>query len=524
MTKEEILQQYIKFVRKFKAYPKRNDFKDFAGVSRDVVEKRYPGGFAALKTAALATGELQDIILDVSSLSDDYRISVEKILKKYKRFIITTAVANSPVNTKFLSALRTYCKHEDAALIILPSIMRGNDEKWTIDPELRNECIITSDYKFNSNVGVLGIANNSKSTDPISGLPRLGKRNGSFICASPKQNMKVVPTGISKLPHIMMSTGAVTKPNYTKGMFMQSKQDLLADNDHVTGAVIVELDTNELFHIRPVNADRSGGFADLGSYYAEGKKSAYAPEALVSGDWHVGETDQVVVKSKLELLSRLKINKLIVHDLFDGKSLNPHEREKLLLLAKRAQKGELDLDKELEMVARDLKIMGTATKEVVIVPSNHDEFLNRYLEAGEYVKHPYNHKAALRLAMDMLEDKNPLEEEMRRRGIKNNVKFLVRDESFKVGGVEVGQHGDRGQNGARASLKGLEESYGACIVGHGHSPKMERSAWMVGTSTHMNLGYNVGASSWLNTDALVYPNGNRQLLNYIQGRFTTRKL
>ena len=124
----------------------------------------------------------------------------------------------------------------------------------------------------------------------------------------------------------------------------------------------------------------------------------------------------------------------------------------------------------------------------------------------------------------MMENKNPLEEEMKRRGTSKRVRFLVRDESYKISGIELGQHGDRGQNGARASLKGLEESYGACIVGHGHSPKMERSAWMVGTATHMNLGYNIGASSWLNTDALVYANGNRQIINYINGKYTTRKL
>lgn len=523
MTKEQLVIKYIEFVKKYKKYPKRDEFNKYADVSRDIVSSRI-GSYEALKDLALNTKELDNIIFDVSKLSEDYVKQTKKVLSKYKRFVITTAVAGAPANRAFLASLHTYCKKEYAALIVIPSVVKGNDEKWHIDPEFRSTNIIMGDYSFNSNISILGLINNARSVDPISGLPRLGKKHGSFVCASPKQSMKVVPTGIQKLPHIMMSTGSVTLASYRTSEQMQTKQTLLADNDHVTGAVIVELDKDEMFHVRPIRADNRGGFADLGSYYNLKGKTNYSPAALVSGDWHVGETDPTVANAKFGLIKSLSIKRLIIHDLFDGKSLNPHEKDKLLLLAKRAEKGELNLNKELDMVAHDLKEMLKVVEEVRVVPSNHDEFLNRYLESGEYVKHPYNHKAALRLAMDLLEGKNPLEEEMRRKDVSNRVKFMIRDESYKIAGIELNQHGDRGQNGAKASLKGLEESYGPCIVGHGHSPKMERDAWMVGTSTYMDLGYNVGASSWLATDALVYDDGTRQMINYIDGKFTTRKL
>lgn len=521
MTKTELITKYVEFVKKNRRYPKRDEFNQFSGATRDIVRNRV-GDYTALKKESLLTGDLDNYILDVSELNDEYNSKIVKNLKKYKRFVITTAVANSPVDIKFYKSIKTYCKHEDAALIVLPSIFRGNDEKWNIDPVFRNDNVVTFDYSLNSNISVLSLINNSKSVDPISGLPRLSKTYGSFVCASPKQNMKVVPTGIEKLPHIMMSTGAITKSSYRSGSFMQTKQNLLADNDHILGAVIVELDKDEVFHLRQIQADKSGGFADLGTYYSGVGKKQYSPEVLVSGDIHVGESDPTVMKIKYSLISKLKVQKVILHDVFDGVSLNPHESNKLILLTKKAYDDKLNLEKELKLNSNFLKEISSLTKEVIVVASNHDEFLNRYLEAGDYVKHPYNHKTALRLALDMVDSKNPFEEEMRRQGVINKVRFLKRDESYKIANIELGQHGDKGQNGAKASLKGLEESYGPCIVGHGHSPKIERSAWMVGTSTVMDLGYNVGASSWLNSDALVYPNGNRQMIVYINGKYTTK--
>jgi hypothetical protein len=128
------------------------------------------------------------------------------------------------------------------------------------------------------------------------------------------------------------------------------------------------------------------------------------------------------------------------------------------------------------------------------------------------------------MALDMMNSKNPLEEHCRRYGISKNVVFLKRDQSYKIAGIECGQHFDKGQNGAKASLKGLEESYGASIGGHSHSAGILRSTYQVGTSTHLQLTYNQGASSWINAHGLIYSNGVRQLINFIEGKYTTRKL
>ena len=522
MTEKEILKEYISFVKKNGRYPTREDFR-LVGITRDSV-RHYFVSFESLKQAAIETGELEKSILDVATLGKDYIAKTLKKLAKHKRFVITTAVANAKVNKKFLESIHTYCRKENAALVILPSLNRGSGDKWTLSTDLAGENIAFFDFKFNSNLAVLGIASNAKAVDPVSGLPRLSRSNGSIICGSPKQNLKYIATGLNKLPHALASTGAVTLPDYSYEPVMKSKQSYLANNDHVMGALIVELEDDEIFHLRQIQADNDGGFADLYSYYHKGNKEKYSPEAMLMGDLHVGETSPEVLKATERLLSDLKVEKLFLGDVFSGLSCNPHEIEKRILLAQRAAKGELSLEEELFNVSRELNNLSSFAKKVYIVRSNHDDFLDRYLQTGEYVNHPYNHKIALKMALHLLDNKNPLEEYCKTAGIEKNIVFLERDASFKVAGIEMANHGDKGQNGAKSTLKGLEESYGPIMVGHSHTAGIKGQAWQVGTSTHLVLSYNQGASSWTHTHGLVFSNGNRQLVNCINGKFTTRKL
>jgi len=80
-------------------------------------------------------------------------------------------------------------------------------------------------------------------------------------------------------------------------------------------------------------------------------------------------------------------------------------------------------------------------------------------------------------------------------------------------------HGDKGPNGSRGSVKSMEVSYGQSITGHSHTPEIVRGAWQTGTSTYLKLGYNKGASSWLQSSCLLYKDGSRQLINVINGKY-----
>lgn len=522
LDKREVLKEYCKFITKYKRYPSRAELKDVSDISRDQVRSTY-GNYEALKKAAIATGKLNDIILDVEQFDQEYIDKTVKKLSRYKRFVITTAVSNAKVCVKYFENLKNYCRHENAALIVIPSLLKGTGSKWALDPILKDEFIVFYDLALNSNIKILGLINNAKSVDPITGLPRLGKRNGSIICASPKQNLKIVPTGINKLPHALMSTGAVTTSGYTTVGPMRAKTDYLADSDHVLGALIVEIDSEGIYHYRQTQSDISYGVTDLGSYYFNGRKMPYSPEALIPGDWHSGETDSIVIDSLFNLTKKLKINEWVLHDVFSGNSTNHHLLNKNIELAKMSNENKLSLNSELNHFENDLKMISDKVKKLTIVRSNHDDFLDRYLTEGRYISDPQNHEIALELALSKVRGNNPLEYFINTR-TKLKLNWLKLDESYKIAGVEMAMHGHLGSNGARGTAKSMEEAYGSVMYGHTHTPNILRSAWCVGTSTHLQLPYNRGASSWLQTAGTIYNNGVKQLINFIEGKYTTRKI
>jgi hypothetical protein len=180
----------------------------------------------------------------------------------------------------------------------------------------------------------------------------------------------------------------------------------------------------------------------------------------------------------------------------------------------------LSLKKELDDYVNELVFL-SKNRQLVIVKSNHDDHLERYLSEARYIKHPYNHQLGLQLANALIEGHNPLEWYTKNKVGNINVLWLKRDEDFIVGGVQLGAHGDKGPNGSKASITSMEASYGDVVYGHAHTPQIMRGAFCVGTSTPTKPDYGDGPSSWMNTHCLVYENGQRQLINIIEGKFTT---
>ena len=68
---------------------------------------------------------------------------------------------------------------------------------------------------------------------------------------------------------------------------------------------------------------------------------------------------------------------------------------------------------------------------------------------------------------------------------------MKREKDYKLHGVHIGAHGDKGNNGSRGSIQQLELSYGNAVIGHSHSPGILRNIWQVGTSTKLILDYNI---------------------------------
>ena len=192
--------------------------------------------------------------------------------------------------------------------------------------------------------------------------------------------------------------------------------------------------------------------------------------------------------------------------------------------------GRASLEQELRDCSRELhelrRVAGEKT-EIVRVKGNHDEFLDRYLQENRYLTEDHNWRIGHELALACYDPdnpqrriKDPLKEGLELYGgIPPKVTFLQRNQDCKVLGWQLGAHGDKGGNGARASINGLENAYGKSITGHSHTPQILRGTVVVGTSTDLTLTYTDGPSSWMHTHAVLWTNGRVQLINIINGQW-----
>lgn len=481
-----------------------------AGLTRDIVRAEY----GSIKNAYMIATNNGLVSTDINQLT------LKAPSKSKKRFVITTAPAGQKVDMSFYGALKSYCAVNHASLLVLP---QKNGKSIIIDPELKSETFVAS-VQLNRNIGILGLLSDAKTSDVTTGIGRYGRRNTSSILPGVKQSLKYVATGTSRMPHAIMSTGAITVPSYRN--VLSDKRSIMADLDHVIGAIVVEIADNEIFHFRQVQYDSDRkSFYDLGKEYISGKVKPAPPAALVLGDWHSGETDSEVYECFKHLSLALKIKEWVLHDAFNGHSINHHEIDNKVALARRGEHNGLSLFNEIKAFRKDLVMLSEHLSSIIIVKSNHDEFLDRYIKEARYIFDPHNHRYALDLAIAMIDGHDPLKHATDPNGRLTKVKWLQRDESYKIGGVELGAHGDRGSNGAkRASMPMMENAYGKCVVGHSHSAEIMRDVFRVGTSTLPSPSYGDGPSSWTQTGCLVYSNGSRQLLNVINGKVTTFRL
>lgn len=524
LWKVQIEETYLVYLEKNNKVPILQDLIDL-GVAKYWITKTF-GNFNNLHSHILKEfpKSCKYLFNESYFTTHKYISETRKIMSNYSNFVITTAVSDKRVDQDFLASIKNYCKRNNALLLVLPCedvASRKSEYTWELDPSLNNKFtrVVSADTYLNKNFYISSIMMSAKQINPLTGLDRLAKGKGSMIAASPKQFLKYIPTSQEKLPHALMTPGAITLGNYSTDLTMSKRTSYLAEFDHTMGAIVVEIMDKERFFFRQVQTDETGIFTDLStSYYPNGSVSKQEGVIAVFGDSHASYHDPIVKKAQHDLCEKLNVTDIVMHDVFDGSSISHHDAGKPMLKAAKAHKKKTSLVKEGEDTVK--YINSFANKYVChMIRSNHDEVLNRYIVEGRFLFDPENCYKALDLAKKYIEGKDIFRDFMEELGVSDNVVWVKRDTDYKLYGIELGNHGDLGANGSRGSITSIEKCYSDCVIGHSHTAGILRGVYQVGTSSLMKLSYNRGPSSWTHTTCLIYPDGTRQLINFIDGKW-----
>jgi hypothetical protein len=536
--KREGLSYYLKLKNELGRIPSRKELVHMEdGPSASWFSKWF-GSVAEMESAARKEFPDQFTDYSIKQLTTKTRIKqLRQDVKDYDRFIITSAVTGCDVDENFYKSLKKLAKKKNAKILVIvcsdPAKNKDKENKLGhVDKTLaENETIIIEDTALNENLHISTIKLTAKQINPLTGLDRMGKKEGSFIYASPKFFLKYVAVrnNKNKLPHCIMTTGAITKADYNSDMYMSQRTANLAEFDHKLGAIYVEIENKKQYHFRQVQCLNDEGEIYLDAIkYSPSSTKTERPEAFIMGDLHVGATCPKTRQAWIDIIKKFKPKKIVLHDALNGHSIN-HWIEKDIIAKALQVKAGLDcLDKELRLFGEELKFWAGLVEEVIMVPSNHNDWLERWLRKAGYAKDPKNHYTGVSIAkywMDKIQAGikcSPIEPALAEYCKMDipNVQWLGRNDDYYIGDVQINCHGDVGVNGSRGSLISMESAYGSSASGHSHTAGIIRDAWAVGTSTHLQEAYNNGPGTWTNTSMLIYKDGSRCLYNAIDGKWT----
>jgi hypothetical protein len=463
-----------------------------------------------------------------------------------KRYLLTSAQNNTHVHAAFWRNLLAYARHTRARLLVSQftynkasygerSVKPGSkhsedyDDVWyapEIEPHAFNDRLaIAPSLTFCGEINISPTA-----VRPLSGFENYTGRS-SGIFPHVKHAMQSIAS-----PHAAKfnyTTGACTLRNY-----LQKKAGLKAERTHVYGALIVEVDLDGDWFVRQIQAREDGAFQDLDVFVDKGRvQVGRRVEAVQWGDVHVEQLDPAVRLAqwgKGRMLDRLRPKYQFLHDTLDFKSRNHHDsRDPHEMFRKFVRKQDSVRD-ELQRVATFLAIESARSFcTSVVVESNHDKALTRWLRESEFRVDPQNAEFFLdaqRVVYAALRAGEPprlFEHVMRQMGVPRTVRFLGTGESFVTckasGGIENGLHGHAGPNGSRGAPAQFARLGRPTNTGHTHSAGIVDGAFTAGVSGRLRMGYNDdGPSSWSHSAIVTYAYGGRAIVTIWSGKWRGR--
>lgn len=433
------------------------------------------------------------------------------------RYIISTIQHNALVNKNLLRNMLLFADNHNVERILL-YVMPGKYKDETLLPTFDDKRIELlylgkAGLKLNNNLRLYDTKILASQINPLTGFNFKLERDFSYILPSPKVRFLSLPN-TSTHPRFLATTGALTHGNYK-----DNAQGRKAALQHEYGFAYVKIKNNRIFYYHPVIAMKNGNFNYARELYKAGEMEDQQPEAMVLGDWHVGDTCLKTRERTMIMLDQMKPKRVFLHDWFNGRSINHHERENNLSRAQLWASQTHILEQEVTECLEELTFFAKRYPDIqfFVVESNHDIFLARYIGDENFLLDGQNAVFACKLFVAMMNSDEPcLKVAMELVGnVPKNVRFLKEDEEYRVAGIGLDYHGHRGVSGSRGTPRSFSNYNLKLISAHTHSPAIYANGMVVGTSTKLKLPYTKGAGSWMNAHGILYKSGKYSLLNII---------
>lgn len=461
-----------------------------------------------------------------------------------QRYILTCAQNNTKVHAKFWENLLAAAYYYDADIKV--SRITYNMNAYTAQPQKPGKAQkqdrelwydpAFADYISDERIelapglvwcGELNILPTAKR--PLSDLESYTGRKSGII-----PHVKVAMDSVASGKH------EATKFNYTTGTatlmsYIQRKAGQKAEQHHSYGALLVEVDEKGRWFVRQLTADATGRFYDLDAKFEKGEVTeGNRVEAINWGDIHEDQLDETVRElawiGEDCMMDTLKPKYQFMHDSLSFARRNHHEIKNPHKMFEKFVKGEESVEEEVVSLVRFLNEESFRPDcRTLVVNSNHDDALERWLREADYKKDPPNAiyflKCQLRKYEAIAEQDDGfhiVEWCAQEAGCKAAIQWLREDESFvicrdKDGGIECGMHGHLGADGARGAPLGFTKMGRKANTGHTHKAGIIDGVYTAGTSSQLDLGYNRGPSSWSNSHIVTYANGKRAIITMWNG-------
>lgn len=457
-------------------------------------------------------------------------------------YIITSAQNNTHAHYAFWANLKAYAEYRGAELLVSQytynkasygrkAVKPGGGPTWEdLDDLWYDDCFdghycndrveLAPSLVFCGEVNILPTARRA-----LTGFETYAGASSAIFPHS-----TIALQAIAEMDHVAAkhnyTTGTATQRNY-----IQKKDGLRAEHHHCYGALIVEVDANGSWWVRQLNATEEGSFFDLEYFVEDGKiEAGHEVEAINWGDVHVEQMDPTIRKVQWGaggILDTLHPRYQLLHDTVDFRARNHHEMKDPFQLYKKWRLNGSSVEGEFARVRDFLNEEAHRDWcEAVVVDSNHDNALLRWLKDGDWKQDPENAEFYLRCALaqvralDRCESSFHLVENvLQEMGVHPSIRFLRTDESFIVAGIECGMHGHLGPNGSRGSPMNLSRLGLKSNVGHYHSAAIVDGLYAAGTSSCLRMDYNRGPSSWSHSLVVTYKNGKRAIITVWRGKW-----